>query len=172
MKILHFIVNFSACLWLLSHLFWNTIWSRTSSWVPLQKNGCLGFVSLNYPIILHSFSNLILNPDPLVHFIPSTSKLCLPLVIRMFHDIFASRFFFRKHFCFWESFRENTKTKIFASTLVESQFYIHFIQVLTKNGTKNKNEIRRRPLNRSRYIVWFTGTTLTYWSAEKQRRHF
>jgi hypothetical protein len=60
--------QFSACLWLLSHLFWNTIWIRPSSWVPLQWNGCLnyfetgpGFVCPNYPIILHSFSHLILN---------------------------------------------------------------------------------------------------------------
>jgi hypothetical protein len=35
-KILQFNVNFSSCLWLLSHLFWNTIRIWPSSWVPLQ----------------------------------------------------------------------------------------------------------------------------------------
>jgi hypothetical protein len=76
----------------------------------------------------------------MVHCIPSTSKLRLPLGIRMFHGIFASFVNFRGNFRFRENFRqsfrenfryfrklssrkaknffrENMKTKIFVSTL-------------------------------------------------------
>jgi hypothetical protein len=59
----------------LSHLLWN----RTRIFSP------------NYQIILHSFPHLILSITRilLVHCIPSTSKLRMPLGIRMFHGIFA-----------------------------------------------------------------------------------
>jgi hypothetical protein len=43
--------------------------------------------------------------DPLVHCIPSTSKLRLPLGIRMYHSIFAYRIIFCENFYVRENFR-------------------------------------------------------------------
>jgi hypothetical protein len=71
----------------LSHLLWN----KTRIFSP------------NYQIILHSFSHLILSITRilLVHWFPSTSKLRMPLGIRMFHGTFS----YRVNFCYFHNFK-------------------------------------------------------------------
>jgi hypothetical protein len=75
----------------------------------LYNKPAASFVLKQDPDLLVLFAQefYIVYPDPLAHCIPSTSKLRLPLGIRVFHGISASRVIFGDNFRFRESFREN-----------------------------------------------------------------